>query len=150
MMRVMITVNATAGQARVEAMEERLRDFLPIWARVQQAWAAQNRRAFDSGGGGLPEGPWRPLKASTVRSKRGGGARPLVGKGQLEASYAQPGAPASIFEPSAMGLRLGSSVPHAAFHQDGTRDIPARPVGLGEELLDEVERVMLAHVLGEG
>jgi len=74
--------------------------------------------------------PWPPLAESTMRKKRGGSAMLLVDEGTLWESLTVPGADFAVAEliDNGQSLRFGTDDPVAAFHQDGTVNMPERPV----------------------
>lgn len=133
---VQVTVlNLPQVQGDIAAMEQRARDFRPAFRLFDRRSAEPFlRRQFETAGahGGTR---WRPLAASTVRSRernnrsgnRGGVGRPLWDSGELKASLDSGGGFAlRSFQPReyARGTRL----PRGAFHQAGTRHIPARVI----------------------
>ena len=69
---------------------------------------------------------WKPLAPSTRarRARRGGRGKILWDTGRLRASYVTN----PTVQVSKEGLRMGSNLPYARFHEQGTRYIPARPV----------------------
>lgn len=102
--------------------------------------ASATRQNFDRAAS--PDGtPWAPFKR-TPSAKRGGPAAKLLrDTGLLMSSY---GAGAGHVERvSGVALEWGSNVDRAAWHQFGTRAIPARPhVGVTPELLQKVDFVI--------
>ncbi len=66
------------------------------------------------------ERPWKPLAASTVRTKRGD-TRILRDTGKMLDEL-------EIRPMSGAGLSLTFGAPQSAFHQIGTKNMPARPL----------------------
>lgn len=67
---------------------------------------------------------WQALSPRTRRSTRRGRRKILQDTGRLRSSYVN----SPNIRVSKGGLRIGSSVPYARYHEEGTRYIPARPV----------------------
>lgn len=78
------------------------------------------KRSFDEPA--LRPAPWRPLKASTQRAKarKGKSSALLKSSGTLWRSLRVIGVDSTT-------VTIGSDRPYAAYHQLGTRHIPARP-----------------------
>jgi len=77
------------------------------------------------------EGPgWAPLADSTVQ--RRGSAHPILEhSGRMKRSLTRRGGESRIRIQGDL-LSIGSKVPYAAFHQTGTRRMPARPLQMTE------------------
>ena len=85
--------------------------------------AAQAKRCFVEGK--APDGtPWAPLKNPSKR-RGGASAKPLRDTGALMASLGS--GQGNVRVGTAHGLLFGTNVSYAGFHQEGTRQIPARP-----------------------
>lgn len=87
-------------------------------------------------------GPWVPLSVNTIDHKSRNKFEPLVEYEQLEDSLTRDMSMYSIHEVLPMSARFGTSDPVAKFHQGGTRQNgqqhdPARPIVLGNAILDE-------------
>lgn len=69
---------------------------------------------------------WKPHSSSTRarRARSGGRGKILWDTGRLRASYVSN----PSVHVSRAGLRIGSNLPYARYHEQGTRHIPARPV----------------------
>lgn len=109
--------------------------------------AAWGKQSFDQSR--APDGsPWKPLKRARNRRrdrrarKRGGGSgqKPLRDTGVLMASMsATAGAKGGVRIFGQASLEQGTAVEYAAFHQQGTRHIPARPfAGLTAAMVDRL------------
>lgn len=78
------------------------------------------KRSFDEPA--LRAAPWAPLKPSTIKQKARAGKSSglLKSSGTLWRSL-------RVIGVDATSVRIGSDRPYAAYHQLGTRHIPARP-----------------------
>lgn len=97
---------------------------------ARQRFAAQ----VDPNGAG-----WAPLKPATI--KRKGFPNILVETGALGVSLVERGHPDAVYEvvdePGQGGFSRGTSNETAAYHQSGTRRMPARPpVGVSPDYAD--------------
>jgi phage gpG-like protein len=99
---------------------EELDDMKPALTRIVNKVAIPGiRKNFDVGG----RPPWEPLTADTL--DRRGGSQPLVSTGKMRSKATSIRA----WEINKQDAELiGSNVTeYAMFHQDGTRNMPARP-----------------------
>lgn len=115
-------------QFRQANYEDTMRGFLPqmrsVHAEHFHTETAPNRT------------PWRPLAESTVRRK--GHRTILVESTRLRRSLTTPSGDQHV-EVSSRELVFGTKVPYAAFHQQGTARMPARPpVGMTEQSVDSL------------
>ncbi len=78
------------------------------------------KRAFDEPA--LRPAPWRPLKPKTIRAKQRRGLSSAI----LKAHTVLARSP-RITQLSKSSVTIGTNLFYAAFHQLGTRRIPARP-----------------------
>ncbi len=100
--------------------------------------AAEHEEYFNREAG--PDGPWAPLSPATVKAK--GFDTILIETNRMRSSLLFSGND-HIEDISQAGLTWGTSDPKAAFHQDGTEKIPARPfVGASEETVDKIAEVI--------
>jgi phage gpG-like protein len=103
---------------------EGVRDVRPAWEDMANEFIRIEREQFVSSGG--RSGGWRPLSPAYAASKPAG--RPImVLSGDLRRSLTQQGGQ-NIREIRPEEMRLGTRVPYAIFHQQGTRRMPARRV----------------------
>lgn len=109
-----------------------LRLGVTVLSKVQVAFVVKSR-----GGTGSDGIKWAPLAKRTLTKKRTGGtgkADALRDTGALLRSLTPgvddrpSGAPGQLFELVAGGVIVGSKLPYAGFHQDGTEHVPARPI----------------------
>lgn len=143
-------VSLSVGAERMRAVAAAIRrpaTLLRLHKRLNLLLVADAKRNFDEGHG--PNGEvWPPLKRP--RKKGRSGEKPLRDTGVLMASLSA-GRPGSISEVTPQGLRFGTSVAYASFHQRGTRTIPRRRfLGVGVELrrkMDAVVSEALAEVV---
>ncbi len=102
------------------------------------------------------EGAWKPLAAATVaeRIAQGyGGEHPILRRtGGLRASFVQPGpdhVERFIGQPEGWVLEVGSQHENAAFHERGTRRMPARPVTPLSPRAEDRIRATVGYVLDQ-
>lgn len=91
-----------------------------------------------------PDGrKWAPLKKKPRIPKGRGVDQPLWATGRLVASTGAA-APEHVEELSRDSLVIGTNLSYAAYHQYGTRHIPARPfMGIGDDLAKKLEDVLV-------
>lgn len=103
---------------------DKMRDFKPLLRKFQ----VQMIRSFSLNfvREGRPN-RWAKLRPNTIASRRAGSSRVLQDTGRLRMSAIARRAPGNITKMSPNVLRMGSSVPYAAFHEFGTRPYTIRP-----------------------
>lgn len=113
--------------------------------------ASEAKRNFSEGRD--PDGnPWKPLKRQRNRkrdrrAKGGTGQKPLRDTGLLMASMSARGSGA-VRDIGAFHLEQGTSISYGAFHQFGTRHIPARRfAGITSKMLDRIADFILADAV---
>lgn len=107
-------------------------DLRPVWPRIRDDFIANERKQFSSEGR-HGSGGWTPLSAKYAAWK----ARVAPGKPILELSGALrqslTGGSGFIYRTGRQSLAIGTKIPHARYHQTGTRRMPRRaPVELTE------------------
>ena len=117
--------------------EDRVENPEPFWRAVQSTMFDVERDRFEAEGPG-----WAPLADSTLRQKQAAGlpADILQASGALMRSLTtDDGDNISAIAGGGQDFYFGTRDPKAGLHQDGTRNMPARPV------LDvgEVERLRI-------
>jgi phage gpG-like protein len=118
-----------AALAKVAA---RARSARPGWQRAVALVLERARLNFRRGQAG-DGARWRPLAD-------GSGRTPLRRSGRLQASISASAGPG--------GAQVMAFAPYAAFHQLGTRNIPARPfLTVGQADLGRIEEELLAYVI---
>lgn len=145
-----------AETAVIEDQEDLAQFFADLASDFEGLPASQSGREFGEGGVEIAEESmrqgfaqsrspggeaWAPNKPATI--KRKGHNAILRDKGQLGVSLTDSGHPDAIVEianePAGCGFTRGTSVPHSAPNQTGTKHTPARPhVGLTEDACDEL------------
>lgn len=140
----MLQVTVT-GIPETEAVLDRLAgaaaDVSPVVESIHRLFMAVETARFDAEGPG-----WAPLAESTLTDKRRKGLseRILEATGKMRASFTDPSAAGHVFEvttgPDVTTVEMGSDYRSdtqsgrwagtalAAFHQEGTDRMPARPV----------------------
>lgn len=131
--RVRVSCDASRAIARLEAMQQRTRDFTPLFVYAKEQLRLANAENFSTGG--LPVGGWRPRDSEEdyrwpILDKGGKLKRSLIGLS---------GAPNVITPKYA---EFGTDVEYAVYHQYGTRYMPARkivydPRGFSEDLANK-------------
>lgn len=112
---------------RVRGMRERTQDLTTAWQAVLDHFADRNFRQFTSRGGEYGT-PWPVLAPTTLAEKRRNNwpRDPLVRHGDLVHSITLR--PLAIERVRPDSLVAGTDDPKAAYHQYGTRRMPARPL----------------------
>lgn len=132
-------------QRRLRGFAAQLVDLRPFWptaARIARGWLKRQMDSEGSWGGD----PWEPLSPSYAAYKaatRPG--RPMLWyDGPLRRAVF---APRRIARPDSLELVIEE--PKAAFHQEGTRRMPARPIipeRMPEKALEELRAAFDDHV----
>jgi phage gpG-like protein len=126
-------------------------DMRKIAPRLRDYLQSVERSQFDSEGR-TGSGGWAPLKPRTVASKTARGLDPRIlrATNRLRKSLTNKTSGDSVFEYDADSMLFGTRVPYAAFHQRGTRRMPARkPVELSERNRRQVVKEIQAVILGK-
>lgn len=104
-------------------------DWTTFWTeRFAPFFYDQVQRDFvlEGGNSGASWAPLSPLYAAW-KAKQFPGRGILVRSGALKASLASSGGPGAVFRTTPTALEIGTSVPYAMFHQQGTGSMPQRP-----------------------
>jgi phage gpG-like protein len=122
-----------AGAAPLSIMLERWQHNLGDTTEAFAAMAEYqvktvNKRQFDEQGTAETGGRWAPLSPRYARFKaRVRPGRPLlVFDGDLRREMTVPGK--GVYEIRNGGMTVGTDLPHATYHQNGTPNMPARPL----------------------
>ena len=122
-----------AGAAPVTIMLERWQHNLGDTTEAFEAMAQYqvktvNKRQFDEQGTVETGGRWAPLSPRYARFKaRVRPGRPLlVFDGDLRREMTVP--EKGIYDVWRTGMTVGTDLPHAQYHQNGTPNMPARPI----------------------
>lgn len=111
--------------------------------RCELAVIASTKENF--AGGHDPDGnPWPPLKRPrTSNYNKGSRGLPLRDKGLLAASTSARGAAGNHEVLTESRMEWGSNLHYAAFHQEGTRDIPQRRfIGWNQPVIEECDVIL--------
>jgi hypothetical protein len=113
---------------RVATWELRLNDLSEPLTQVGLDWQDEFTANFVGEGGVY--GGWAPLAPSTVAEKArlGYGGGTLVRTGALMDSMTRRGAGGNVFNVTPRSLEVGTNIPYAAYHQQGTYKMPARHI----------------------
>ena len=130
-LRFEYAVQSDSVDRMLAAWQSALGDHTEAFEQIAEDFRESVARQFSTEG--RAEGtPWLPRKrAGAVRLPR---AQPrgepplLIHSGTLLRSLTVPGAPGSVEELAERSLLLGTRVPYARYHQEGTRHLPARPI----------------------
>lgn len=104
-----------------------IRDWRPLWRDLNEYLSDRIEEQFNTEGGF--SGGWAPLNPEYAawKARRYPGAPILVATGKLKRSY-RKGGRGHVFQSTRDKMRWGSSVPYGVFHQQGTQNMPARPI----------------------
>lgn len=148
-----LIVDPEPARARLNSVLEGYVRALGDWRLVMQE-AAQVfyegvEERFESRGGGT----WPSLAASTLSGKRRLGYAypdwPLVATGDLMASATGAGGPYQVLRVSEFGLEIGLDWEPWIYHQEGTDQMPARPIFvLSDQTVVEITRRLERKVRG--
>ena len=161
-------------------MEDRVGDLRPVWEALHRGRRSDPLlRAGKGGAGGVSfvemteaqfasKGargghPWPDYSGepvySVIKKKLGGGLgnmlRWMRGRERLFPSLVQPGHPEHIYDPSALAVSMGTSVPYASRHQEGSGIQPfdkvplkrRRPIDPTEQDFRAWTRAVQRHVM---
>lgn len=122
-----------------------LSDLRPVWPNVIREFYLIEAEQFQSEGAAGASGKWAAL--SNVYAKYKQVAHPdkpiLRADDELFESLTNPEAAGAILRPDEQELTIGTSVPYAAFHQRGTRRMPARPpISLAESQKRRIQKAI--------
>lgn len=126
-MKVTIHVDlshVTRSLAKIEDGLKRVDEFLD---EVGEAAQREFGRIFDTGG----LGQWPDLQKKTKQRKKQLGVEGdgiLVRTGAMRESFTRKGSKYNVFKRSGNTLDVGSKIPYAHFHQQGTAFHPVRPI----------------------
>jgi hypothetical protein len=114
-----------AARRRMQAMRERTENVSPAWDALLTWWAARNVTNFRNKGLRW-KNPWKPLAPSTLAEKLRLGYPPdiLVRTGMMRRSLTER--PLGIERIRPHEVEAGTAARPAAYHQSGTRRMPAR------------------------
>jgi len=135
--RVEIDCDAGKALARLEAMQNRSKNFMPVFSEARRMLERANSENFTTGG--LPVGGWKP--------RRDFYAWPLmIRTGKLFSSLASLRGAPNVITPS--WAQFGTNVEYAKFHQYGTTKMPARkivfdPPGFSREISEKAAKYVV-------
>ncbi len=125
-----IWVDDADARRRLKLFETLLSDLRPFWPAVVTLQRGWWRSQFESEGRFAAAG-WAPLSPAYAawKARRYPGKPILQATGQMRRAFDNPQRSVS---PHTLTLTVND--PKAAFHQDGTNNMPARPVAFGDPL----------------
>lgn len=138
-MRFVNTTGLEEAQAKLGKLVKRGADLTPILRELGDDEITRTLLRFEHGE--APDGSaWAGLKQPR-KGRKGGSAQVLVDTGQLRNSITK-----QILGGSA--LIIGSNADYAAWHQFGTRYVPARPfLGVSDDLIQSAQELIHAYFL---
>ena len=128
----------TKLQRRLEGLTSRVTDLRPVWGAIAGEFREGEREVFESEGAVEGWEQWAPLDPvyAARKVKYGFPDIIMVRSGDLEDSLTGFG-PGSIFRPEPMSLEIGTSLPHAKYHQRAKPPRKKRePIRVTEEQLE--------------
>jgi len=149
-----ITVKANAIDRLLNFLRGRSRraqNLRPAWDVIREDFYTHENSLFAAEGQVGAFGPWTPLNPEYARRKQreGFSSAILVRTGRLVASLTNFHSGDSIYRPSAQAVEIGTAVPYAAFHDEGTRNMPARePIRIDEDTEQRWASIVESHIEG--
>lgn len=141
--RMKVECDADDVIAKLQQMQNRTRDFGPLFEYAKQQLRLANQENFSLGG--LPSGGWRPRKGEEEYRW------PILDKtGNLKGSLTGLSGPPNVITPK--WAEFGTDVEYAKYHQYGTRFMPARkvvydPRGFSEDLARKAASYVVRGVI---
>jgi phage gpG-like protein len=141
-----------------DAMKRKAANLSPVWSQLTPVLKADIRAHFDLREG--PDGPWKPLAASTVAKRRQDATRRGKGRrtksGRKSRAVAQPLnrlRTSFVVRHGRDYLQAISKVPWSGAHQDGATVgrgsvLPARPHIYGSEQFLDITRSRILDFVG--
>lgn len=129
MVNVVIGVDGARGFGhQIDKWVLNLRQTGGAFNKIADFQVREWRKQFDSQGSHLTGAKWAPLSPGyrTWKAAHFPGQPILVASGRLRRSLTSR--PLGIEEYSLNQIKLGTDVPYAAYHQRGTRHMPARKI----------------------
>jgi phage gpG-like protein len=124
-----IKVTEDTSRRVILQMIDRVQNMTPVYKAWAKDFARFERELFDSQGasGGVP---WAPLAASTLLKKIKAGQNPAILRvtDALMNSLTRFPAPGGFRRTGKDQFQIGTLDKKAVYHQQGTRNMPARPV----------------------
>lgn len=122
----------------------------PLVRVIRLLIVADVRNAFAREADPVTGAAWPRFAASTLRKRRRGKSPKLLrDTGVMAASATVAGSPGNVDEATATGLRFGSAVPRASYHNVGTARIPQRRfIGVGPNLVARINQAVADFAAG--
>lgn len=131
----------------LQRFAQKVADPTPVWEEIADRFVDLQRRNFDTEGAAM-SGGWDPLSPDYGRFKARAfpGKGILVRSGELEESLAGT---LGVREIDRNSMTVGTQISYAAYHQNGTKRMPARRligyVPIGEQ--QEWAKVLQRHLM---
>lgn len=128
-MRLIITADLTPISERLTNLSKQMSDLKPVMSAIGGILESSTRLRISNQKKDADGQKWAALSESTLRSKRRGSL--LVNRGMLMRSITHSASTRSVI--------VGSNMAYARFHQEGTKNMPARPfLGLSKHDYEDV------------
>ncbi len=130
---------------------EKLEDLRPVWPAIEREFYAIEDEQFKSEGAKGRGGKWKPLSRPYAQQKANKyGVQPILrATGRLEKSLTSKTSDTRVvMEKQEFGI--GTTLFYAAYHQSGTKKMPARPViSFSNETRTRLTKTMQKSLLAE-
>jgi phage gpG-like protein len=123
----LVTTGIKSTLKRLRGLSDRAKDLRPIWPKVADDWARMNKLTFQRDGASSGWTAWEPISPEWAawKSANGFDSAILRQTGTLKNSLIKRSDGNFIFQPTKQGVRLGTTVKYASFHEKG-RGVPQR------------------------
>lgn len=138
-MRFVNTTGLEEAQAKLGELAKRGADLTPLLRELGDDEVTRTLLRFEHGES--PAGSKWAGPKQRRKGRKGGSAQVLVDTGQLRNSITKQILGSSV-------LMIGSNADYAAWHQFGTRHIPARPfLGVSDDLIQSAQELIHAYFI---
>ena len=152
MTTINITLDARQVKSDFRGMSRRAQNFKPAFRWFMKELQVLHMQNFATRGA-TDGSVWKPLDPEYAAWKlENYGARGiLVADGSLRSSLVFDNARGAVRDIRRKGMRFGTDLPYAKFHQTGTRNMPERrPLITNEALYERLAENMAEHITDGG